>query len=145
MSALVRWSESRHIRSEVSRRSRCTIAPSALRLLEHFDIAGPMRVKDIADCLSIDISTASLQLRELKDQGLARRSKDPSDGRVGVISITAKGRSSLQRVRAARRDLLEELFADVSPDRLSDTADLLLLVQQHMLDGMIAAGYVVAK
>jgi DNA-binding MarR family transcriptional regulator len=142
LSALVRWSESKYTRAEVARRSGSDIPPSAMRLLEHFDVAGAMRVSDIAECLRIDISTVSLQLRQLKADKLVSRHRDPADGRSGVIAITPHGRRVLERVRAARRDLLAQTFTQVTPDELGQAADVLIQIQDHMLAEMIAAGYV---
>ncbi|GAA2093199.1 MarR family transcriptional regulator [Kitasatospora saccharophila] len=133
LSALVRWSESKHIRTEVARRSGCDMPSSALRLLEHFEAAGPMRVSDIAECLRIDISTASLQLRRLRADALVSRRTDPADGRSGLIAITPEGSRALARVRAARCDLLAETFGATPPDQLGRAADVLGLVQEHML------------
>ncbi|MEW1861901.1 MarR family transcriptional regulator [Streptomyces sp. NPDC088194] len=142
LSALMRWSESKYIRAEVARRSGCDIPASALRLLEHFDVAGAMRVSDIAECLRIDISTVSLQLRQLKADALVSRLRDPSDGRSGVIAITERGREALARVRAARCELLATVFTEAVPDELGQAADTLIQVQDHMLAGMVEAGYV---
>ncbi|QKW24088.1 MarR family transcriptional regulator [Kitasatospora sp. NA04385] len=133
LSALVRWSESRHIRAEVARLAGYDMPSSALRLLEHFEVAGPMRVSDIAECLRIDISTASLQLRRLRADALVVRRTDPADGRSSVIAITAEGRRALAKVRAARCDLLAEAFGATPPDQLGRAADVLGLVQEHML------------
>ncbi|MFK0192133.1 MarR family winged helix-turn-helix transcriptional regulator [Kitasatospora sp. NPDC090308] len=135
LSALVRWSESRHVRAEVARLAGCDMPPSALRLLEHFAAAGPMRVSDIAECLRIDVSTASLQLRRLRADALVSRSADPADGRCGVIAITAEGRRVLDAVRAARCGLLAEVFGATPPEQLGRAADVLGLVQEHMLAG----------
>jgi DNA-binding MarR family transcriptional regulator len=142
LSALVRWSESKHTRAEVARRAGSDIAPSALRLLEHFDVAGAMRVSDIAECLRIDISTASLQLRQLRAGDLVSRHRDPADGRSGVLAITPHGRQVLERVRAARRDLLAEFLGDVPPGDLRLASDVLIRVQDHMLAAMADAGHV---
>ncbi|MFC1411849.1 MarR family winged helix-turn-helix transcriptional regulator [Streptacidiphilus sp. N1-12] len=144
LSALVRWSESKHTRAEVARRSGADIPPSALRLLEHFDAAGAMRVSDIADCLRIDISTVSLQLRQLKADALVSRHRDPADGRSGVIAISPEGRRVLQRIRAARCELLAEALTQASPGELDRAADVLIQLQDHMLAGMVEAGYVTA-
>ncbi|MFE2347070.1 MarR family winged helix-turn-helix transcriptional regulator [Kitasatospora cineracea] len=133
LSALVRWSESRHIRAEVARRSGFDMPSSSLRLLEHFEAAGPMRVSDIAECLRIDISTASLQLRRLRADALVSRRTDPADGRSGVIAITEEGRRALALVRSARCDLLAETFDATPPEQLGHAADVLGLIQEHML------------
>lgn len=141
--ALVRWSESRHVRAQVARRSGSALSPALLRLLEHFEVVGPMRIKDMAECLGVDISTASLQLRELKREELVVSSADPRDGRSSVIAITDKGQRLLERVSSARRGLLEEIFRDVPADRLAQAAGVLDLVQQHVLAAIAEAGYVV--
>jgi DNA-binding MarR family transcriptional regulator len=143
VAGVVRWSESRHIRAEVARRSGSSLSPGLLRVLEHFDVAGPMRIKDIAECLGIDISTASLQLRELKREQLVTSSPDPKDGRSSVIAITDKGCWLLERVQAARRELLGEIFLDVADERLLQAARVLDLVQQHVLAAMADAGYII--
>jgi DNA-binding MarR family transcriptional regulator len=133
VSALVRWSESKHIRSAVARMSGCDIAPSLMRLLEHFDLSGPMRVGEVALCLGIDVSTASLQLRPLKQDELVTRTPDPLDGRISTISITPKGRNVVSRVRAARQELLAEAFAQTSTEEIDRAAAILLQVQAFML------------
>ncbi|HEY0453431.1 MarR family winged helix-turn-helix transcriptional regulator [Actinophytocola sp.] len=136
LSALVRWNESKHIRHEVAARSGCELQSSELRLLEHFDLSEPMRISDIAECMRIDISTVSLQLRPLRRDGLVDATPCDRDRRVTLIGITAKGRATVAKVRAARRELLAEVFTDVPADDLEKAADVLLVVQEHMLAGM---------
>jgi DNA-binding MarR family transcriptional regulator len=143
VAGVVRWSESRHTRAEVDRRAGSSLAPALLRLLEHFEVAGPMRIKDIAECMAVDISTASLQLRELKREELVIRTSDPKDARSGVITITPKGLHLLQRVRAARQELLAEIFLAQPPDRVLQAASVLGLVQQYVLAAMAESGYIV--
>lgn len=138
VSAVGRWSESRHVRAEVARRAGCDLQPSELRLLEHFALVAPMRISDIADCMGIDISTASLQLRRLRSERLVERIRDESDLRVTLIAITEAGRDVVARVRAARRALLAEVFAGTDAAELDRAAEVLLRVQAHMLAGAAA-------
>ncbi|MBE1592253.1 helix-turn-helix domain-containing protein [Nonomuraea angiospora] len=63
----------------MARRSGCDLPGSELRLLEHFDVAEPMRVSDIAERLHIDMSTVSLQLRRLRTDGLVVRNTGVAD------------------------------------------------------------------
>lgn len=136
LSALVRWNESKHTRAEVARRTGCDLPPSELRLLEHFDLSEPMRISDIAECMRVNVSTVSLQLRQLRREHLVEAIPDERDRRVTLIAITAAGRATVSRVRAARRALLEEIFAEVSAADLGNAAEVLVLVQEHMLAGM---------
>jgi DNA-binding MarR family transcriptional regulator len=136
LSAFARWNESKYIRAEVARRTGCNLPPSELRLLEHFDLSEPMRISDIAECLRVDVSTMSLQLRQLRREHLVEAIQDERDRRVTLIAITAAGRATVARVRAARRALLDEIFAEVPAADLGNAAEVLLLVQEHMLAGM---------
>lgn len=134
--ALVRWSESRRIRAEIARRSDCRLPPSELRLLEFFDLAEPLRISDIAECMQIDISTTSLQLRQLRENRLVEAISVEGDRRTTLIAITPAGRTAVEKVRAARLELLRDVFADVPSDKLDQAADVLLLIHEHMLTGM---------
>jgi DNA-binding MarR family transcriptional regulator len=133
VSALVRWSESNRIRLAVARQSGCDLASSELRLLEHFDLVAPMRISAVADCLHVDVSTVSIQLRRLRQDRLVEGWQDGSDRRVTLVSITDEGRAVLARVRTARRALLGEVFAQLPAAEMEQAAAVLLLVQQHML------------
>ncbi|GAA3300106.1 MarR family transcriptional regulator [Dactylosporangium vinaceum] len=133
---MVRWAESRHVRGEVASRSGSDLQPSELRLLEFFDLAEPMRISDIAECLQIDISTTSLQLRQLRKKQLVEAVPMERDRRATMIVITDDGRRMVARVRAARLELLREIFAGIPGDRLDQVAEVLLLVEEHMLEGM---------
>jgi DNA-binding MarR family transcriptional regulator len=136
LSAFARWNDSKHIRAEVASRTGCDLAPSELRLLEHFDLSEPMRISDIAECLRLDVSTTSLQLRQLRREHLVEAIQDERDRRVTLIAITPAGRVTVARVRAARRALLAEVLADVPAADVGNAAEVLLLVQEHMLAGM---------
>lgn len=138
VAALVRWSESKHIRREIAQRSGCELAPSELRLLEFFDLVEPLRISVIAECLQVDISTVSLQLRQLRASRLVEAIPVEGDRRAIMIGITPKGRAAVGRVRSARRDLLRAVFAEVPDGRLEQAAELLLLVDEHMLAGLRA-------
>ncbi|OAA23649.1 transcriptional regulator [Frankia sp. EI5c] len=138
IAAVARWSESRHIRMEIARRSGCALPPSELRLLEFFDLVEPLRISHVAECLQIDVSTVSIQLRQLRERHLVEAIPVEGDRRAVLIAITAEGRETVGRVRSARRDLLWTVFAETPDDQLEQVASLLLRVQEHMLDGLRA-------
>ncbi|MCL9762789.1 MarR family transcriptional regulator [Frankia sp. AiPa1] len=136
VSALVRWSESRHIRREIAQSSGCELAPSELRLLEFFGLVEPLRISVIAECMQVDVSTVSLQLRRLRENHLVQTIPVLGDRRASLIAITPQGRATVERVRAARHVLLRAVFADVPDDRLDQAADVLLRIHEHMLAGL---------
>ena len=68
---------------------------------------------------------ASRELRALQDAGYVARGTDRSDGRVVVVSITAKGRDAYRRLRAASVEAAAEALAGWHADELADLARML--------------------
>jgi DNA-binding MarR family transcriptional regulator len=68
---------------------------------------------------------ASRELRSLEQAGYVARAADGSDGRVVVVSITAKGRDAYRRLRAASVEAAAEALAGWRADELSDLARML--------------------
>ena len=68
--------------------------------------AGPQRLSDLAALLELDLSTVSRQAKQLVDGGLVTRVADPADGRACRLSVSERGRSVLEAVRAARHQVL---------------------------------------
>ena len=77
---------------------------------------GPVRVSEIAERLSIDLSVASRQIAALERAGYVVREADPDDRRAQRISITDDGvrvlRESHRRMVAAFSDALAEWTDD---------------------------------
>ena len=71
------------------------------RLLAALDQYGPSSQADLGRHTGIDRSDVVAALNELVDGGLARRDADPDDGRRNVVTITRKGRATLERADAA--------------------------------------------
>lgn len=85
----------------------------------------PRRVGELAELLSLDVSTVSRQVHSLEETGLARRQPHPTDRRGSVVVIDDQGRAALERHRRARREIFAELLADVPPTELETVARLL--------------------
>lgn len=72
---------------------------SAISILFLLHRHGPLGVKEIADRLGVEQSTASRQIRPLEDHGLVRRAGDPRDGRAVLLGLTEAGLRTRERVR----------------------------------------------
>ena len=94
-----------------------------------------MRISDVAECLQVDVSTVSLQLRRLRRDQLVETSADERDRRTTVIALSARGIELLAQVREARRVLLAEALGDLPPSALEPVSDALLLLQDTMVAG----------
>jgi DNA-binding MarR family transcriptional regulator len=85
----------------------------------------------IAAALGLDPSQLVGILDALEDQRLIVRERDPEDRRRHLVSLTAKGRHQLVRLRAAIDALEDELFAPLDPDSRATLHTLLLRLARH--------------
>ena len=86
---------------------------------------GELRLSDLAQLMTLDVSTASRQVRGLEDAGLVVRRGDPEDRRAALLGLTPDGERALQIQLEARTGLLEDAMADWT-DQDRDTLRLLL-------------------
>src|SRR6185437_14873426 len=68
------------------------------RLLAALDQYGPSSQADLGRHTGIDRSDVVTALNELVDDGLAGRAPDAADGRRNIVTITRKGKQTLERV-----------------------------------------------
>lgn len=105
------------------RAHRLDLAAYALlvRLVED----GPQRSGELARTFALDKSTMSRQVAALERAGLVERVDDPVDGRAFLVSVSAEGERSLDRVRTGRRRVFRELIGHWSDADRADFARLL--------------------
>jgi DNA-binding MarR family transcriptional regulator len=75
---------------------------------------GPVRVTDLAVWQGVDKSTITPQVRRLEERGLIKRSADPADRRAVLLSVTAKGRRTCERMDAAAVAFISDALHDWS-------------------------------
>ena len=96
---------------------------------------GPSRMRDLADALRVDASTATRTVARLADAGLVERVPDPDDARGVRVRLSAEG-EELHAVMGERRRLLfDRVLGGFEPDELSTLADLL----ERLVAGVDAA------
>lgn len=70
-----------------------------LRLLNTLDCQHAVAVSEIARRVHVDKAWVSRSLRELEARGLVERTADPADSRQTLVSLSANGRTILEKVR----------------------------------------------
>ena len=83
---------------------------------------GPVRVSEIADRLSVDLSVASRQIAALERAGYVVREADPDDRRAQRISITDRGVPVLRESHRRMVEAFEQALGDWSEDELTALA-----------------------
>ena len=77
---------------------------------------GPLGVKEIADRLGVEQSTASRQIRPLEEHALVRRDVDPRDGRAVLLGLTEAGEEARERVRQLWLRDIATVWRDWDPE-----------------------------
>lgn len=113
-------------------KARVRIDPSAYPVLRQLSQSEPMRLSELAKLLGVDVSTASRTVKRLESDGLVVKTLDQFDGRASVLRLSGDGRELLGRLRAARHELMGEVFATWSCDELASLAPLLERAAQDL-------------
>jgi DNA-binding MarR family transcriptional regulator len=75
--------------------------PAGMRIISLLDELGPQGVTSLAEADRTSQPTVSGAVRQLEEQGLVAKTRDPSDARRTVVTLTTEGR---RRLVEARRD-----------------------------------------
>jgi len=106
MATLFRLAGSRRVHEDRRRRSRTELTRTEWDLLRLVDSQGPVRVRDVAELVSLSPAVASRALATLADDGLVARTADPDDGRGVTFRTTRAGRQARTRFQRAMHDEL---------------------------------------
>lgn len=121
---LVRSATLPRFMERVAQRAGIQLDRSAVVLLARL-AERPRRVGELAELVSLDVSTVSRQVQSLEEAGFARRQPHPTDRRGSVVVTDDQGLAALERHRRARREIFAELLTDVSSTELRTVARLL--------------------
>lgn len=105
---------------------RTGITAAKYRYLDALAAApGGLGVVEIADRIGVDQPRASRLTAELERDGLILRSRDATDHRRQVITLTEAGRRPLEQATELRRRRVEHALRALSPAEQCQLADLL--------------------
>jgi DNA-binding MarR family transcriptional regulator len=79
---------------------------------------GEQRGGEIAAKLGVDASVVSRQLTALEADGLVSRRPDPADARVGLVSLSPRGKAELEALYSSYTQHLRTALADLDDDAL---------------------------
>lgn len=136
------WRELRRGASMTKLKERFQATTGALELgqLDALDLLARqegIRMRDLADALRVDASTATRTVDRLVEAGLAERCGDPADGRRVVVHPSDKGRALHAELAEARDRTMERMLQGFSPEERRHLADLMERFV-HALDELVA-------
>ncbi|WP_131748906.1 MarR family transcriptional regulator [Frankia sp. Cppng1_Ct_nod] len=105
-----------------------------LGILDRLDRSGPTSPGALSEGEGVTGPAIAETLRHLERLGLVERTKDPSDGRRVVVTITDDGRRSL----GDRDAVVLERIHEVLQSQLNDTERAHLVTTIHLLEKVAA-------
>ena len=82
--------------------------------------AAPQRITALAEAENLAQPTVTILVKRLEERGWIEREKDPDDGRVVLVSLTAAGREALESFREQYRALLRDYMAGLSDEQVAE-------------------------
>ena len=89
--------------------------PSAVHTILEIGIRGPLTSGELGDFLRLEKSSVSRMVRKLIDCGELRETADELDARSKLLSMTAKGRRTLEALHAFGRQQVRGALAALTP------------------------------
>jgi len=94
-----------------------TTSSAVWRTLGILDSEGTMRLGELARVSRVSQPTMTKLVAGMIEDGLASRAGDPTDSRVGLISITDAGHAAIVAWRATLTRAIGPRFADLDDDQ----------------------------
>jgi DNA-binding MarR family transcriptional regulator len=85
------------------------------RVLLAIDRHGPVSLGELASGLDLSLPSASRLVTRLTDERLVLRKVPTHDRRLLQLTLAARGRTTLARLRSARRRELDRVLANMTP------------------------------
>ena len=98
-----------------------------LTLLDWLAAAPGCHSQELANGLGLTAPTVSVGVRRLEAAGLLERQPDPQDGRAIRLFLTTQGQELCRRARAFRRDKMQRLLKELTPE---EKVTLLILLER---------------
>jgi DNA-binding MarR family transcriptional regulator len=71
-------------------------------------------MQQVAEALGIDITTFSRQIKTLENKTLIRKTTDPNDRRVSLLSLTPRGEELENKISTLMQEYIKKIFAHMT-------------------------------
>lgn len=136
LSALILLWDSPALQGEILAKTGETIDQPSHATLRHLLAWGPMRPTALSEVLGTGASYISKIVRRLEEDGLVRRTADPTDRRATLISLTDTGEEAARGVYALGDRMIAEVLEGWSP---ADIRRYTALTERFVKDAIASA------
>jgi DNA-binding MarR family transcriptional regulator len=89
-------------------------------------------MQDVANALAMDVTTFSRQIKTLVEKGLVKKTPDPSDNRIHILSLTSVGESMDKQIDAEVNGYLEQILGQFSDFERQSVINSMNLLEKAM-------------
>jgi DNA-binding MarR family transcriptional regulator len=114
------------------------VPPARLSALSVLVFGGDRTMSELAQAEQVSLATISRVVDGLEASGLATRVPHPSDNRSWVVRATAKGRRLMEKGRAARVEVMQDLLRRVPASERATVERALVLLRAALTDAATA-------
>ena len=107
--------------------ARAGVDGYAYRCLTALAAAGRSSQAQLGDAAALDPRDVTHTVRALEERGLVLREKDPNHGRRVLVSLTAEGANTADRLARVMDEVQHEVFGPLAPE---ERATLLALLER---------------
>ncbi len=104
------------------------LTPQQNHTIEIVGNDGPIRMKPLAEKLSVTMGTLTVMIDRLQKTGYVNRHKDPEDGRGFNIILTDKGRAIHKEHHAYHLKLVDDLIDLLKPEQARTLLNTLIKI-----------------
>jgi DNA-binding MarR family transcriptional regulator len=98
---------------------------SQIKILKLLEVTEARTIGDVAAFLGVSDAAASKAVERLVRKQYLRRTERRADRRSADITVAPAGRTLLNRYESVKRQRLTKMFADLEPEELQHTAEIL--------------------
>jgi DNA-binding MarR family transcriptional regulator len=125
LETLLRRHASRRVYARQAEAAGAGISQPAYVLLRRIKKAGPLPMGELARRTNMDPGATARQIGQLERDGFVKRTPSPDDGRVSLVSLTARGDAVRRKVAMVLDQHLNEMLAKWDEQEREDFARLL--------------------
>lgn len=108
------------------------LSPQQNHTIEIVGSLSPIRMKPLADKLSVTMGTLTVMIDRLEKTGYLCRKKDPEDGRGFNIILTQKGEEIHKEHHAHHIRLAEDIISRLEPKEATDFLNILEKINRNL-------------
>ena len=108
------------------------LSPQQNHTIDIVGSAGPIRMKPLAEKLSITTGTLTVMIDRLEKSGYVCRQKDPEDGRGFNIVLTEKGRLIHEEHHAYHLKLAEDILSHLDTEQAKSFSGILTIINESI-------------